>query len=572
MKRAYLKILPYFKPYILYFLLSLIFTSIVITIVVYVPRIMQHLVDGALKNKDFLLLTRLILFGIGLLLIKEVAGYLQLYLVSYAGQRVVTDLRRDFFSHLLRLSLSFYTHYPTGNLISMAIQDITIIRETLVENFIRIIPLFFIFIGLLVKMFSVDLKLALLMSAFIPFIGYLMARFGEKGRGISKVLQESTDRLSSLIQEVITGIRTVISFTHEDYERERFNRLNEDGCRIAISRSKLMGIHENVIEFLTIGGFFGVVWLAGLELIRGNITPGELTAFFTCLVLIADPLTSISRSYFSWQKAIASIERIAEIMEIKEEVKEVSCAKIMPKVRGEVEFDEVHFSYGEREVLKGVSFRVKEGEVVAVVGRSGVGKTTLLNLIPRFYDPTKGCVRIDGTDIREFTLASLRSQIGIVPQEPLLFSGTIISNILYGKLDATKEEVIRAAKAANIHHFILGLKDGYETEVGERGVRISSGEAQRVAIARAILRDPKIIILDEPTSHLDSESERLVNEALYRLMKGRTTFIIAHRLSTVMNADRLILLDDGKIVEEGTHDELIRMNGLYATLFKAQFI
>jgi subfamily B ATP-binding cassette protein MsbA len=570
MKRACFKILPYFRPYIPHMVLAFIFTSVVVGVVVYFPKIIENLVDEAIETKNLTLLAHLIWIGIGLLLIKGVAGYLQLYLISYAGQRVVTDLRRDLFAHLMRLSPSFYTRYPTGGLISRAIQDITVIREMFIENFIRIIPLFFVFVGLLVRMFLLNLKMALLISLFLPLIGYLMARFGERARLVSRQLQERVDRLSSLIQETITCIRTVISFTREDYEKERFNKVNEEGCRVAVSRSKLRGIQEVVIESVTVLGIFGIIWLASNQLVEGDITPGKLSAFFFCVILIADPLTSISRSYFSWEKAVASIERIIEIMEVKEEVREVRGAKAMPRIEGRVQFDGVYFSYGEREILKGIDLEVMEGERVAVVGRSGVGKTTLLNLIPRFFDPTKGIVRIDGRDIREVTLRSLRAQVGVVPQEPVLFSGTILSNILYGRLDASEDDVFHAAEAANIRHLISGSKHGNDIQVGERGIRLSSGECQRVAIARAILKDPRIVILDEPTSHLDSESEALVNEALYRLMEGRTTFIIAHRLSTIMGADRLVVLDDGRIVEEGTHTELLEKGGLYATLFRAQ--
>lgn len=570
MRRVYLRTFSYLRPYTLWILGSLISTLVVTLIVVLIPQVVQKLVDEVLITKDLGLLTRLLLAGIGLLLLKEIAWYFQVYLISYAGQRMVVDLRRDFFDHLMRLSLSFYTHWRTGDLISRAIQDITIIREILVENFIRVLPLFLIFIGLLIKTFSLNLKLTIIIFFFLPIICYLAARFGERGRRESKRLQLRIDRISSLIQEVVTGIRTVLSFCRQDYEQKRFDSINEEGGEIAIFRSKLRALHDSAVEFVSVLGLAVVVWVAGNQLISGKITPGELIAYLTCLFLIADPLTAIARAYFSWQQAAASSERIFEVMEIKEEVEERPNAEVMPKVLGMVEFVGVDFSYGERKILKGIDLKVEPGETIALVGRSGAGKTTLLNLIPRFYDPTNGIVKIDGRDIRDFKITLLREHIGIVQQEPILFSGSLRSNILYGRLEASDEEIIEAARAANIHQFILSLKDGYESETGEKGVRLSAGERQRLAIARAILRDPGIIILDEPTSSLDSLSETLVNEALSKLMRGKTTFIIAHRLSTVIHSDRLIVLDEGRIVQMGTHSSLLKEDGLYASLFAAQ--
>ena len=570
MAKSYPRIFSYFKPYIPHVLATLIFNVMVIGAVVTVPEILKDLVDDALKMKDLQLLTRLILFGVGLVLIKEIATYFQIYLISYAGQRAVADLRKDFFGHLTRLSLSFYTRWHTGELVTRAIQDVHIIRETFVENFIVSLPSFFIFIGLLIKILSLNPKLTLIICLLIPIIGYLLISFGKRGRRESKRLQGQIDNLSAQTHEVIGGIRTVISFCRERYERGRFDRTSEDVARIAIFRSKLRALQEVVVEFITVLGLLGVFWIAFNQIIGGKITPGELTAFFACLVLIAEPLRQISRSYFSWQQAAASWDRIFEVMQIKEEVEERDDAKIMPQVEGGVEFAGVSFSYGEREILKEIDFGVKPGETVAIVGRSGVGKTTLLNLIPRFYDPTRGIIKIDAHDICDFKLPSLRAQIGIVQQEPILFSGTLRSNILYGNLEASDEKVIEAARAANIHEFILSLKDGYETEVGEMGAKLSVGERQRITIARAILKNPRIIILDEPTSSLDSESETLVNEALSKLMESKTAFIIAHRLSTVIHADRLIVLDAGRIVEMGTHQELLDKNGLYASLFAAQ--
>ncbi|MDI6703987.1 MAG: ABC transporter ATP-binding protein [bacterium] len=571
MFRSYIRIFSYLKPYTLKIIGSFICTLLLIAIVIYIPSITGYLVDDVLKTRDIRLLTHLILAGIGLLLLKGVISYFQVYLMVFAGEGAVRDLRQEFFSHLTRLSFSFFTKWHTGDLISRAIADIAIIRETFVMNFVRVIPQIFIFLGLLIRIFILNLHLALASCLIIPIILVLLVKFGKRVKSVSKTLQGKVDNLSSLINEVISGIRTVKSFCREDYEKDRFRNINQENFSVGVFRSKLRAIQDASVEFIAVLGFFAVVLIAGLQLIKGKITPGELTAFFTALVLIAEPISTISRSYFHWQETAASSDRIFQIIDTKEKVEEKPMASDMPRIRGEVEFRDISFSYdGRKEILKGICIKVEEGETIGLVGKSGAGKTTLLSLIPRFYDPTNGVILIDGRDIGDFKIRTLREQIGILLQEPILFSGTIRENILYGRLDATQEEIIKASQLANIHSFIESLPNGYDTEIGERGVKLSGGERQRIAIARVLIKSPRIILLDEPTSAIDAESEELIHEAIKNLMKGRTTFIIAHRLSTVKHVDRLVVIDNGEVAEIGKHSELLEKEGIYADLFKSQ--
>jgi subfamily B ATP-binding cassette protein MsbA len=396
--------------------------------------------------------------------------------------------------------------------------------------------------------------------------------FGKKIRSSGGMIQESTADITSVLQEAVSSARVVKSFVREQYEIDRFEKENKENLGANLKNARYMATLTPTIEFVAALGVTLILWYGGHNVINGDTTAGSLVAFLAYAVNISNPIKRITRTTGNIQKALAAAQRVFGILDLKEEVKDLPEAKTLPSVLGTVSFEHVSFSYNEGDqIIHDLSFEVKPGQVVGLVGPSGAGKSTIASLLPRFYNCDEGVIRIDGTDIKQVTLDSLRAQVGIVPQETILFNGTVYDNILYGRLDATKEEIEAAAKAANAHDFIMELPQGYETMLGDRGVNISGGQRQRIAIARAILKNPRILILDEATSALDTESEHLVQEALNRLMVGRTSLVIAHRLSTIKNADRILVLEKGKLVEDGTHEELMNKNGLYAHLYQIQY-
>ena len=401
---------------------------------------------------------------------------------------------------------------------------------------------------------------------------YILARFNKKIRRVSKNVQIKVADISDILQETLSAIRVVKSFGREEFEFERFTEENNANFRAKVKNAQYNAVLSPIMEFLAAIAFTAILWFGGVEVMNGHMQPSELIAFFTLLLTITSPLKSLSRLSGTIQRALAAGERIFETMDIDNYVYENEDEKkTLKEVEGYIQYQNVSFSYNNSEkVLSDISFEAKPGEVVALVGASGAGKTTLVDLIPRFYSPTEGEIILDGTNIEEINLDSLRDYIGIVPQETLLFSGSLRDNILYGDLNASQKQVIEAAKAANAHEFIQEFENGYDTLVGERGVGLSGGQRQRIAIARAILKDPKILILDEATSALDAKSENLVQEALERLMKNKTTFVIAHRLSTIKNADKILVLARGKIVERGNHEKLIEEKNRYFNLYQDQ--
>jgi subfamily B ATP-binding cassette protein MsbA len=545
------------------------------------PWAVQNLVDLVVVGQDLAQLNRIALVLTGIFVLRSAFGIVHTYASAWVGERVVAHLRREVYEHLLSLSLGFFAGQRVGAIVSRVGSDVLVIQSAVTNNLTILLQQVVTVLGVVVVVAVMNWRLTLVMVMAIPGMMLITRLMGRRMRQIARLVQDTLAEASAVVEETVGGIRIVKSFAREDYEMRRFGGKVDTLFGAAMHRTRIHAILGPLIGFLMYSSMALVLWVGGQEVMRGRLTPGELIAFLFYAVMLTGPLGSFAGLYGQVQAALGATERVFELLDILPDVAESPHAPPLPPVVGRVSFEDVGFDYDPRQpVLRDVTLEAKPGEVVALVGPSGVGKTTLVNLIPRFYDANEGRVVIDGFDVRNVTLHSLRAQIGIVPQETLLFSDTIAANIRYGRLDATSEEIEAAARAANAHDFIVReLPDGYDTQVGERGIKLSGGQRQRVAIARAILKNPRILILDEATSSLDTESERLVQEALERLMHpgesegaGRTTFIIAHRLSTITNADRIAVLHEGRLVEQGTHGELLALeDSLYRHYHSLQF-
>lgn len=568
----YLRILSYIKPYMHRLIFAMFCTIMAAAGNLYIPWIIKDMIDEVLADKNGTMLNWIAASIIAIFVVRGLFWYGQNYLMSYVGQSVIIDIRAAVFKKLQRLSVSFYDKNKTGTIMSYVTNDVNALQSAMVENTIEMITEGFILIGSVVAMIYLDWRLTLFTVCTFPVVLWFMEFFGKKIRKTGGRIQECTADITSVLQESVASSRVIKSFVREDYEVDRFDVENRANFRANMKNAQLMATLTPVVELVAAIGVTMIIWYGGNNVINGTITAGSLVAFLTYAVNISNPIKRLTRVIGNIQKALAAAQRVFMIIDMPEEIAESRDAKQLPEVSGKVEFKNVSFAYDDKgNVITDLSFSVKPGEVIAIVGPSGAGKSTIANLLPRFYDVNKGDIKIDGHSVREVTLDSLREQVGIVPQETMLFNGSVYNNILYGRLDATKEEIEAAAKAANAHDFIMQLTDGYETKLGDRGVNLSGGQRQRIAIARAILKNPRILILDEATSALDTESERVVQEALDRLMVGRTSFVIAHRLSTVKNADKILVLEKGNLVESGTHDELLALDGLYAHLYKIQY-
>lgn len=568
----YLRILSYIKPYMHRLIFAMFCTIMAAAGNLYIPWIIKDMIDEVLADKNGTMLNWIAASIIAIFVVRGLFLYGQNYLMSYVGQSVIIDIRAAVFKKLQRLSVSFYDKNKTGTIMSYVTNDVNALQSAMVENTIEMITEGFILIGSVVAMIYLDWRLTLFTVCTFPVVLWFMEFFGKKIRKTGGRIQECTADITSVLQESVASARVIKSFVREDYEVDRFDVENRANFRANMKNAQLMATLTPVVELVAAIGVTMTIWYGGNNVINGTITAGSLVAFLTYAVNISNPIKRLTRVIGNIQKALAAAQRVFMIIDMPEEIAESRDAKQLPEVSGKVEFQNVSFAYDDKgNVITDLSFSVKPGEVIAIVGPSGAGKSTIANLLPRFYDVNKGDIKIDGHSVREVTLDSLREQVGIVPQETMLFNGSVYNNILYGRLDATKEEIEAAAKAANAHDFIMQLTDGYETKLGDRGVNLSGGQRQRIAIARAILKNPRILILDEATSALDTESERVVQEALDRLMVGRTSFVIAHRLSTVKNADKILVLEKGNLVESGTHDELLALDGLYAHLYKIQY-
>ncbi|MCI6482844.1 MAG: lipid A export permease/ATP-binding protein MsbA [Selenomonadaceae bacterium] len=570
--KNYLRLLAYIKPYKKRLAAAVVCIIMAAGANLYLPWIIKDMIDDVLMSKDMLMLN---LIAAGILVVMFTRGvfyYGQSYLVSYVGQRVIIDVRSMLFRKFQKMPLSYYDRQQTGTVMSYITNDVSAMQSAIVDNLIELVTESSILIGSLAMMIYLDWKLSLLTLMTIPLVGFAMKIFGRKLKRSSTVIQERAAEITSLLQESISAIRVVKSFVRETYEIKRFEEQNWRNFQAAMKNVKLSSLLTPTVEFLAAIAVTFIVWFGGYEVVNEVITAGELVAFLTYAVNLANPVKRLSRVYAAIQRAMAAADRVFAVMDLEEKITDVPGAKPLPPIKGQVEFKDITFSYKEGQpALQHISLKAEPGQMIALVGPSGSGKSTIANLIPRFYDVDSGTISIDGHDIRQVTADSLREQIGLVPQETMLFSTTVMENIRYGRLEATDEEVVEAARAANAEEFIKDLPEGYDTKLGERGLNLSGGQRQRLAIARAILKNPRVLILDEATSALDTESEKIVQDALDKLMVGRTSFVIAHRLSTIFNADQIFVVENGHLREHGTHEELLAAGGLYSNLYNIQF-
>ncbi|MBF8299881.1 MAG: msbA [Acidobacteria bacterium] len=536
-----------------------------------VAALLQPIFDEVLPSRENLAPIAVAILAV--YLCKGIGAYLSGYLMTDVGQRVVRDLRNVLFRHILGQSVAFFSMQTTGRLMSRITNDVGQVQRAVSETIGDLTRESLSLVGFAALLFYYDARLAIVCLTGAPLVVYPLVRLGQRVRRTARRSQEALEQMSHLSTEAIAGHRIVKAFGAEGREADRFERASQHFYRTSMKVTSVLSVLPPLMEFIGGIAFVAALVYGSQEIVAGRLSPGEFTAFIVALFMMYAPAKRLSRVNADLQQAMAAGERIFEILDSHNEVQERPGAAECPPFGHRIEFRDVQFGYGGTSgpaTLDGVSFAIRAGQMLAIVGRSGAGKTTLVNLLPRFYDVTGGSIRMDGRDIRDVTLASLRSQIGIVTQETVLFDDTIAANIAYGRQGATPEEIEAAARAAHAHEFIAQIDRGYETMIGERGQRLSGGQRQRVAIARAILRDSPILILDEATSSLDAESEMLVQDALSNLMRNRTSCVIAHRLSTVRRADAIVVLERGRVVESGTHDTLMAGGGAYAKLYELQ--
>ena len=537
------------------------------------PQLLRQLIDKGITPLNMTVVWTVAGALVAIAVGRGLFNFLQGYLGEVASQGVAYELRNAIFTKLQTLSFSYHDRSQTGKLMTRMTSDVELVRMFVGQGLVQLFSGFVLLIGTLVMLFSMNWQLAALLLLMIPAIGFVFVLFVRNIMPMSKTVQQKLGALNTVLQENLAGVRIVKAFARETFESERYQQRNIELLDANISLAKLFTTYFPLIFFIANLGTVVVVGVGGRQVIGGVLTIGELVAFINYIMYLLMPIFMLGMIGSMLSRAEASAQRLFEVLDAESEIRDRPGAKRLPPVKGRVEFDNVTFRYvgAESDVAADLSFIVEPGQKVAILGQTGAGKSSIINLIPRFYDVTKGRVLIDGHDIRDVTLESLRAQIGIVLQETTLFTGTIRENIAYGKPKATMDEVITVAKAAQAHEFISELQDGYNTGVGERGVGLSGGQKQRIAIARALLIDPHILIMDDSTSSVDAETEYKIQKALEELQKGRTTFVIAQRISTVRDADKILLLDQGRLSAEGTHKELIQTSELYVEILETQF-
>ncbi|MCX7976279.1 MAG: ABC transporter ATP-binding protein/permease [Bellilinea sp.] len=572
MKRHLRNLKTLVKPYFHQVLLASVFLLILTIIEMAFPAIVRQVIDVGLKggNHRFLIIAAGLILGLGL--IKALVSFREQYLTEWIAHHVAYDLRNRLYDHIQRLSFHYHDHMPTGQLISRVIEDVRSLQSFAGHGLVELARIIILLIGIGILLFSRHPVLAAIaISPLIPLV-LLTTDFGKRVGRLFLAVDNTLGELSSILQENVVGVQVVRAFAQEKYETERFDQTNRKlfDRQITVVRewAKVM---PSTIFLVTLGTIL-ILWFGGQMAIRGEITVGELVAFNSYMLLLANPAQQLAWLVNAAGEAYAGLQRTFEILETEPDIQSPPNALLCPTFRGEILFERVSFRYyhNERPILSDINLKIEPNQRIAIIGATGSGKTTLVNLIPRFYDVSEGAVKIDGIDVRQMHLPSLRRQIGIVLQTSLLFSTTIRENLAYGRPDASDEEIIAAAKAAQAHEFIMELPQGYDTVVGERGVTLSGGQRQRIAIGRALLMNPRILILDDSTSSVDTQTEHLIQRALSTLMEGRTTLIIAQRLSTVKKADLILVMDQGRIVEQGTHQQLLALNGLYRQIYDLQ--
>jgi subfamily B ATP-binding cassette protein MsbA len=569
----FIRLVRYLKPYRLRLGAAFVCSALVAAFSGAYAWLVKPVLDEIFinKNESLLLALPLALFAVSVL--KSAFSYGQNYLMNFVGNQVITDIRQELFGKMIRLPVKYHDANTSGRLVSRVVNDVTLMANAIAGMLKDVFQQGLTFLAMLGVIFYQNWRLGSLSVIVIPLAVMTMMRMGKRLRALATSGQERMGDMASTLQETLAGIRMVKAYGREEAEAERFKDSNRAFLNTTMKAIQVSSLGSSHMEVIGVVGVAAIIWYGGSLVIHGDMTPGAFFSFLTAMFMAYAPIRRLSGSNNTIQQALAAAERVFGVIDLETEQQMEGGRAVMPPIRQSVTYQDVTFLYEGQAIpaLTDIDLVIRAGEMVAIVGSSGSGKTTLANLLPRFYDPTAGRVLIDGVDIQSFTLASLRAQIGIVSQEVVLFDDTVLSNIAFGKPQATEAEIVQAAKLAYAHDFVERLPQGYRTMVGEKGVKLSGGERQRLAIARAILRDPPLLILDEATSALDTESERVVQLALSNLMEHRTTLVIAHRLSTIQRADRIVVLDRGAIVEVGTHDELLIRGGQYKRLHALQF-
>lgn len=567
---SYIRLLGYCKPYKkrLAAALACMILSSIFGIVP--PWLIKNIVDDVLINKEASTLNLLAIGIITLYVLKAIFGYGHMYLMTWVGQKVVIDIRLELYDHTQRLSLAKLYSKRSGEFLSRITNDVAVLQNILASVIVDFVVQGCTFIGIICFLLFINWKLTLITFIVTPLAVLVIDKASSKLREVGGTIQEKLAMVAAIAQEALSSIRIVRAFVTEEKEYARFEYESNRHFKAVMKGTQVRGFLEGTVEVILIAALAFILWFGGMDVIKGKLTAGALLAFLTYIGLLVQPIRILSRVISTIQQGVASADRVFEILDEKNEVPLPDNPLILAPMEGQITFNDVWFAYNDKAwVLKGLDFEIARGQKVAVVGSTGAGKSTLADLVMRFYDPQKGTLLIDGTDIKQLDLKSYRRQIGVVPQDPVLMKGTLAYNIGYGYEGVTDDDLVRAAETAGILSFIRSLPDGFDTAVGERGVTLSGGQRQRIAIARAVVRDPRILIMDEATSSLDALVEQQVQEAMRKAMQGRTAIIIAHRLSTIRDADRIAVLSGGRLVEQGTHDELMSLKGHYYKLFKA---